>query len=245
MCLLLARGAVGCVRFGSVARAAPLALTRVKTRSTIPRPRLRESPGPGEPAPPEPHGAAPARGGLPRHGPTGSRTTGERHEILPQGTLVPGATRRAFVNITPDVERCLAESGIHEGLCLVNAMHITASVFINDDNPACTTTTRHGWSAWGPTSPCRYRHNVRRGQRRRAHETSDQGREVWWPSTAGAWTSAPGSASSTASSTGGAKARAGQDHRGIGPGPNAGPDAGPATLRSRASSSLREAGLAM
>jgi thiamine phosphate synthase YjbQ (UPF0047 family) len=42
-------------------------------------------------------------------------------------------TRRAFINITPDVEYCLAESGIREGLCLVNAMHITASVFINDD----------------------------------------------------------------------------------------------------------------
>lgn len=41
--------------------------------------------------------------------------------------------RRAFVNITPDVETCLKESGICEGLCLVNAMHITASVFINDD----------------------------------------------------------------------------------------------------------------
>ena len=44
---------------------------------------------------------------------------------------VPG--RRAFVNITPQVEECLRESGIQEGLCLVNAMHITASVFINDD----------------------------------------------------------------------------------------------------------------
>jgi secondary thiamine-phosphate synthase enzyme len=43
------------------------------------------------------------------------------------------ASRRAFLNITPEVERCLAESGIQEGLCLVNAMHITASVFINDD----------------------------------------------------------------------------------------------------------------
>lgn len=42
-------------------------------------------------------------------------------------------TRRAFVNITPDVEKCLKESGIKEGLVLVNAMHITASVFINDD----------------------------------------------------------------------------------------------------------------
>jgi len=42
-------------------------------------------------------------------------------------------TRRAFLNITPKVERALAQSGICEGLCLVNAMHITASVFINDD----------------------------------------------------------------------------------------------------------------
>jgi secondary thiamine-phosphate synthase enzyme len=41
--------------------------------------------------------------------------------------------RRAFINITPDVNECLRESGIKEGLCLVNPMHITASVFINDD----------------------------------------------------------------------------------------------------------------
>ena len=42
-------------------------------------------------------------------------------------------TRRAFMNITPQVEEVLGESGVREGLCLVNAMHITASVFINDD----------------------------------------------------------------------------------------------------------------
>ena len=42
-------------------------------------------------------------------------------------------TRRAFINITPDIEQCLAKSTIQEGLVLVNAMHITASVFINDD----------------------------------------------------------------------------------------------------------------
>jgi len=41
--------------------------------------------------------------------------------------------RMGFVNITGDVESCLPESGVREGLCLVNAMHITASVFINDD----------------------------------------------------------------------------------------------------------------
>jgi secondary thiamine-phosphate synthase enzyme len=43
--------------------------------------------------------------------------------------------RRVFVNITPQVEACLRESGVREGLCLVNAMHITASVFVNDDEP--------------------------------------------------------------------------------------------------------------
>ncbi len=43
--------------------------------------------------------------------------------------------RRAYVNITPQVADCLRESGIREGLCLVNAMHITASVYINDDEP--------------------------------------------------------------------------------------------------------------
>jgi secondary thiamine-phosphate synthase enzyme len=42
-------------------------------------------------------------------------------------------SRREFRNITSDVEACLRESGIREGLCLVNAMHITASVFVNDD----------------------------------------------------------------------------------------------------------------
>ena len=44
---------------------------------------------------------------------------------------IPG--RRAFINISDEVERCLKDSGIREGLVLVNAMHITASVFINDD----------------------------------------------------------------------------------------------------------------
>ncbi|MFV0350358.1 MAG: secondary thiamine-phosphate synthase enzyme YjbQ [Halodesulfovibrio sp.] len=69
-------------------------------------------------------------------------------------------TRRAFINITPDVEYCLAESGIREGLCLVNAMHITASVFINDDESGL----HHDYDVWleklaphAPTS--QYRHN--------------------------------------------------------------------------------------
>ncbi len=44
-------------------------------------------------------------------------------------------SRREFINITPEVEECLRESGIKEGFVLCNAMHITASVFINDDEP--------------------------------------------------------------------------------------------------------------
>jgi secondary thiamine-phosphate synthase enzyme len=69
-------------------------------------------------------------------------------------------TRRAFINITPEVEKCLAESGIKEGLLLCNAMHITASVFINDDESGL----HHDYDVWleklaphAPTS--QYRHN--------------------------------------------------------------------------------------
>lgn len=69
-------------------------------------------------------------------------------------------TRRAFINITRDVERCLGESGIREGLALVNAMHITASVFINDDESGL----HHDYEVFlerlAPHEPIRrYRHN--------------------------------------------------------------------------------------
>lgn len=71
------------------------------------------------------------------------------------------ATRRAFINITPQVEKCLSDSGIREGLVLVNAMHITASVFINDDEPGL----HRDYDAWlerlAPHEPVsQYRHNV-------------------------------------------------------------------------------------
>jgi len=55
---------------------------------------------------------------------------------------IPG--RRGFTNITPQVEAALAESGVREGLCLVNAMHITASVFINDDESGL----HHDYDVW-------------------------------------------------------------------------------------------------
>jgi len=70
-------------------------------------------------------------------------------------------TRRAFINITPQVEDCLRESGIKDGFVLCNAMHITASVFINDDESGL----HHDYEVWleklAPHEPVsQYRHNV-------------------------------------------------------------------------------------
>jgi secondary thiamine-phosphate synthase enzyme len=69
-------------------------------------------------------------------------------------------TRRGFINITGKVEKCLSESGIREGLVLVNSMHITSSVFINDDEPGL----HHDFEVWleklAPEKPySQYRHN--------------------------------------------------------------------------------------
>jgi len=57
-------------------------------------------------------------------------------------------TRVAFINITSQVQKCLRESGVSEGFALVNAMHITASVFINDDERGLTMITVYGWKNW-------------------------------------------------------------------------------------------------
>ena len=69
--------------------------------------------------------------------------------------------RMGFVNITPRVEQAVAESGVREGLCLVNAMHITASVFINDDEPGLHADYRRWLEELAPfdPSPGRYAHN--------------------------------------------------------------------------------------
>ena len=70
-------------------------------------------------------------------------------------------TRRALINITPQVEDCLSESGIKEGLVLVNAMHITASVFINDDESGLHQDYDDWLEILAPHEPVsRYRHNV-------------------------------------------------------------------------------------
>lgn len=70
-------------------------------------------------------------------------------------------TRRAFVNITPQVEECLAASGVKEGLVLVNAMHITASVFINDDERGLHGDFEKWLEKLAPEKPhSQYAHNV-------------------------------------------------------------------------------------
>ena len=89
-------------------------------------------------------------------------------------------SRRAFLNITPQVEQCLRESSIKEGLALVNAMHITASVFINDDESGL----HHDYDAWleqlAPHEPVsRYRHNDTGEDNADAHmKRQVMGREV-------------------------------------------------------------------
>jgi thiamine phosphate synthase YjbQ (UPF0047 family) len=69
-------------------------------------------------------------------------------------------TRRGYVNITPQVEACLFESGIQEGLVLVNAMNITASVFINDDENGLHQDYERWLEKLAPHEPIsQYRHN--------------------------------------------------------------------------------------
>ena len=73
---------------------------------------------------------------------------------------IEAPTRRAFMNITPTVERCLEESGVKEGLCLVNAMHITASVFINDDESGLHRDFEKWLEKLAPEKPhSQYEHN--------------------------------------------------------------------------------------
>jgi len=68
--------------------------------------------------------------------------------------------RRDYINITPKVEACLKKSGIKEGFCLVNAMHITASVYINDDEPGLLKDYDDWLEGLAPHEPVsRYRHN--------------------------------------------------------------------------------------
>jgi len=68
--------------------------------------------------------------------------------------------RRAYLNITPQVNECLRKSKVKEGLCLVNAMHITASVYINDDEPGLLQDYDDWLEKLAPHEPVsQYRHN--------------------------------------------------------------------------------------
>src|SRR5215813_10424277 len=89
--------------------------------------------------------------------------------------------RMGFVNITPAVEGALAESGIREGLCLVNSMHITSSVFINDDEPGLHEDYARWLERLAPfdPSPERYHHNRTGEDNGDAHHKRQvMGREV-------------------------------------------------------------------
>jgi len=91
---------------------------------------------------------------------------------------VPG--RRALINITGQVEQCIAESEVREGLALVNAMHITASVFIIDDEKGLHQDYEQWLEALAPHEPLsRYRHNLTGEDNADAHlKRQVMGREV-------------------------------------------------------------------
>jgi len=95
--------------------------------------------------------------------------------------------RRAYLNITPQVEECLRKSGIREGLCLVNAMHITASVYINDDEIGLLQDYDDWLEGLAPHEPIdHYRHNRTGEDNGDAHlKRQVMGREVVVAVTAG------------------------------------------------------------
>lgn len=89
-------------------------------------------------------------------------------------------TRREFINITPEVAQCVKESGVSEGLVLVNAMHITASVFINDDEHGLHQDYESWLEKLAPHAPIsQYRHNDTGEDNADAHlKRQVMGREV-------------------------------------------------------------------
>lgn len=108
-----------------------------------------------------------------------------KHGIVPMRSFrkelwfqTPG--RRAFINITDDVEAALKESGVREGLVLVNAMHITASVFINDDESGLHFDYEQWLEKLAPHEPVAgYRHNRTGEDNADAHmKRQIMGREV-------------------------------------------------------------------
>jgi secondary thiamine-phosphate synthase enzyme len=96
-------------------------------------------------------------------------------------------TRRAFINITPQVEAAVTASGVREGLCLVNAMHISASVFINDDERGLHADYERWLEKLAPEKPhSAYDHNRTGEDNADAHlKRQIMGREVVVAITAG------------------------------------------------------------
>jgi secondary thiamine-phosphate synthase enzyme len=87
--------------------------------------------------------------------------------------------RRGFLNITPQIDQCLHASGVKEGLCLVNAMHITASVFINDDERGLHADFEKWLEKLAPEKPHdQYRHNGAEDNADAHLKRSIMGREV-------------------------------------------------------------------
>ena len=129
-------------------------------------------------------------------------------------------SKMAFQNITPKVDAAVKKSGVKEGIVLVNAMHITASVFINDDEPGL----HHDFGQWleklAPLNPSpeHYHHNRTGEDNADAHMK----RQSWAGKSSsqlptGNWISAPGNRFSTGSSTASGQAGAGENHRRVNP----------------------------
>lgn len=101
-------------------------------------------------------------------------------KVLTEYLLFNTKTKRAYINITPQIEALVKRSGVKEGLCLVNAMHITSSVYINDAESGLIQDYDEwleGLAPHGPTS--RYRHNLTGEENADAHlKRQIMGREV-------------------------------------------------------------------
>src|SRR3989338_5599837 len=84
-----------------------------------------------------------------------------------------------FVNITDKISKIIQESGVQEGICLVNAMHITASVFINDEEDGLKADFKKWLEGIAPQDPARYKHNLTGEDNAHAHlKRTVMGREV-------------------------------------------------------------------
>ncbi len=120
-----------------------------------------------------------------------------RKELLDES-----AQRRAFLNLTPQVEQCVRESGVQEGLCLVNAMHITASVFINDDEGGLHQDLERWLEKLAPEKPYdQYAHNGFEDNADAHIKRSVMGRETVVAITGAVRTWAPGNKFFMANST--------------------------------------------